>query len=102
METLSLPDSRVQLVLWDVGGCDKIRPLWRHYYKNTQGLIFVADSTDLDRVGTTLFGASYPFEESMISSYLLDIFDRGWIRMIVDTSALQTCFLCRRGYSVVH
>lgn len=34
----------------DVGGQDKIRPLWRHYYQNTQGLIFVVDSNDRDRV----------------------------------------------------
>ena len=25
---------------------DKIRPLWRHYFQNTQGLIFVVDSND--------------------------------------------------------
>jgi GTPase SAR1 family protein len=33
-----------------VGGCDKIRPLWRHYYQNTQGVIFVVDSNDRDRI----------------------------------------------------
>ncbi|MFQ6659441.1 hypothetical protein Gotur_028341 [Gossypium turneri] len=27
-----------------------IRPLWRHYFQNTQGLIFVVDSNDRDRV----------------------------------------------------
>ncbi|XP_042065573.1 ADP-ribosylation factor 2-like [Salvia splendens] len=27
-----------------------IRPLWRHYFQNTQGLIFVVDSYDRDRV----------------------------------------------------
>ncbi|XP_058092516.1 kinesin-like protein KAR3 [Magnolia sinica] len=27
-----------------------IRPLWRHYFQNTQGLIFVFDSNDRDRV----------------------------------------------------
>ncbi len=37
--------------MWDVGGQDKIRPLWRHYYQNTQGLIFVIDSNDRERVG---------------------------------------------------
>ncbi|KAK8403867.1 hypothetical protein O3P69_000137 [Scylla paramamosain] len=29
---------------------DKIRPLWRHYYTGTQGLIFVVDCADRDRV----------------------------------------------------
>ena len=30
--------------------CKQIRPLWRHYFQNTQGLIFVVDSNDRDRV----------------------------------------------------
>ena len=34
----------------DVGGQDKIRPLWRHYYTGTQGLVFVIDSQDRDRI----------------------------------------------------
>ncbi|KAB2626508.1 ADP-ribosylation factor 2-like [Pyrus ussuriensis x Pyrus communis] len=40
----------VSFTVWDVGGQDKIRPLWRHYFQNTQGLIFVLDSNDRDRV----------------------------------------------------
>merc|ERR1712028_302404 len=39
----------ISFTVWDVGGQDKIRPLWRHYYQNTQGLIFVVDSNDRDR-----------------------------------------------------
>jgi len=41
----------VSFTVWDVGGQDKIRALWRYYYQNTQGLIFVVDSNDRDRVG---------------------------------------------------
>jgi len=40
----------ISFTVWDVGGQDKIRLLWRHYYQNTQGLIFVVDSNDRDRV----------------------------------------------------
>lgn len=36
--------------VWDVGGQDKIRPLWRHYFTNTDGLIYVVDSNDKERV----------------------------------------------------
>ena len=36
--------------VWDVGGQDKIRPLWRHYLNDNDGLIFVVDSTDRERV----------------------------------------------------
>jgi len=39
----------INFTVWDVGGQDKIRPLWRHYFQNTQGLIFVVDSNDRDR-----------------------------------------------------
>jgi len=41
----------ISFTVWDVGGQDKIRPLWRHYFQNTQGLIFVIDSNDRERVG---------------------------------------------------
>ena len=36
--------------IWDVGGQDKIRMLWKHYYQNTDGIIFVVDSNDKDRI----------------------------------------------------
>ena len=41
----------IKFTVWDVGGQDKIRPLWRHYYENTEGIIFVVDSNDVDRIG---------------------------------------------------
>ncbi|KEZ44483.1 hypothetical protein SAPIO_CDS3496 [Scedosporium apiospermum] len=40
----------ISFTVWDVGGQDKIRPLWRHYFQNTQGIIFVVDSNDRDRI----------------------------------------------------
>nr|ABD64934.1 ADP-ribosylation factor, putative [Brassica oleracea] len=40
----------ISFIVWDVGGQDKIRPLWKYYFQNTQGLIFVVDSNDRDRV----------------------------------------------------
>merc|ERR1712032_561726 len=40
----------INFTVWDIGGQDKIRKLWRYYYQGTQGLIFVVDSSDRDRV----------------------------------------------------
>ena len=40
----------LSFTVWDVGGQDKIRPLWRHYYHGTNGLIYVVDSNDRDRI----------------------------------------------------
>jgi ADP-ribosylation factor-like protein 1 len=36
----------------DLGGQTSIRPYWRCYYANTAAVIFVIDSTDIDRLGT--------------------------------------------------
>ncbi|CAN9512609.1 unnamed protein product [Ophioblennius macclurei] len=40
----------ISFTVWDVGGQTVIRPLWRHYFTNTQGLIFVVDSSDHQRM----------------------------------------------------
>eukprot|EP01083_Nonionella_stella_P102907 293310_1 len=40
----------ISFTVWDVGGQDKIRHLWRHYYQNTQGIIFVVDSNYRERL----------------------------------------------------
>ncbi|CAN0099030.1 unnamed protein product [Discosporangium mesarthrocarpum] len=41
---------KMEMTIWDIGGQDKIRPLWRHYYDNTDALIFVIDSSDFNRL----------------------------------------------------
>ncbi|KAI8988662.1 ADP-ribosylation factor family-domain-containing protein [Pilobolus umbonatus] len=46
----SVTYKNVKFNVWDVGGQDKIRNLWRHYYTGTQGLIFVIDSQDRARI----------------------------------------------------
>ncbi|KAI5292143.1 ADP-ribosylation factor, Arf Arf6 [Ascosphaera acerosa] len=59
----SVTYKNVKFNVWDVGGQDKIRPLWRHYFSanhvnhdrgqsptGTQGLIFVIDSSDRARI----------------------------------------------------
>jgi len=41
---------KVNFTLWDVGGQTKIRPLWRHYYRGTDALIWVVDASDTERL----------------------------------------------------
>mmetsp|Transcript_17818 Transcript_17818/g.20208 ORF Transcript_17818/g.20208 Transcript_17818/m.20208 type:complete len:177 (+) Transcript_17818:119-649(+) len=36
--------------IWDIGGQDKIRTLWRHYYNQNDAIIFVVDSADEQRM----------------------------------------------------
>eukprot|EP00747_Dinoflagellata_sp_TGD_P060499 gnl/TRDRNA2_/TRDRNA2_152051_c0_seq2.p1 gnl/TRDRNA2_/TRDRNA2_152051_c0~~gnl/TRDRNA2_/TRDRNA2_152051_c0_seq2.p1 ORF type:complete len:182 (-),score=47.77 gnl/TRDRNA2_/TRDRNA2_152051_c0_seq2:450-995(-) len=40
----------ISMTVWDIGGQDKIRKLWRYYYAGVQGVIFVVDSSDVHRV----------------------------------------------------
>ncbi|RNA07002.1 ADP-ribosylation factor-like [Brachionus plicatilis] len=49
VETVS-PCKGVSFTVWDVGGQEKIRRLWKHYYQNTDGLFFIIDSSDGERV----------------------------------------------------
>ncbi|XP_064478804.1 ADP-ribosylation factor-like protein 4C [Ornithodoros turicata] len=37
-------------LIWDVGGQDKLRPLWRSYTRCTDGIVFVLDSVDVERM----------------------------------------------------
>ncbi|RXG70639.1 E3 ubiquitin-protein ligase TRIM23, partial [Armadillidium vulgare] len=47
VETIELNSS---LLFGMFGGQPKLRPLWRHYYFNTQAVIFVIDATNVDRL----------------------------------------------------
>jgi len=40
----------ISFTVWDIGGQEKLRALWRHYYPGTTGLIFVIDSSDKCRL----------------------------------------------------
>ncbi|XP_018409472.1 PREDICTED: ADP-ribosylation factor-like protein 14 [Nanorana parkeri] len=39
-------EKRLQLTIWDVGGQEKLRSLWCYYFENTDGLVYVVDSTN--------------------------------------------------------
>ncbi|KAL4646845.1 ADP-ribosylation factor-like protein 4A-like [Arapaima gigas] len=48
---VSLCGSRaVTFHFWDVGGQEKLRPLWKSYTRCTDGIVFVVDSVDAERM----------------------------------------------------
>jgi ADP-ribosylation factor protein 1 len=67
-------DKNISVTVWDVGGQDKIRPLWRHYYQNTQGLIFVVDSNDRERAEDAREELHRMLNEPELSSAVLLVF----------------------------
>ncbi|XP_077481156.1 ADP-ribosylation factor-like protein 4D [Stigmatopora argus] len=36
--------------VWDVGGQEKLRPLWKSYTRRTDGLVFVVDASEVERM----------------------------------------------------
>ena len=40
----------LKMTMWDIGGQDKIRDLWKHYYEGSDALIYVVDSNDRERI----------------------------------------------------
>ncbi|XP_069329094.1 ADP-ribosylation factor-like protein 14 [Eulemur rufifrons] len=49
VETIELEKS-LSLIVWDVGGQEKMRTVWDYYCENTDGLVYVVDSTDQQRL----------------------------------------------------
>ncbi|XP_058039450.1 ADP-ribosylation factor-like protein 4D [Ahaetulla prasina] len=52
MEKIRVPlgTSRITFQVWDVGGQEKLRPLWKSYMRRTDGVVFVVDSAEVERL----------------------------------------------------
>eukprot|EP01127_Copromyxa_protea_P011479 TRINITY_DN2883_c0_g2_i1.p1 TRINITY_DN2883_c0_g2~~TRINITY_DN2883_c0_g2_i1.p1 ORF type:complete len:201 (-),score=31.13 TRINITY_DN2883_c0_g2_i1:125-727(-) len=61
----------INFTLWDVGGPDKIRALWRHYYVNTSAIVFVVDSGDRHRIGEARDELARVMGEPMLQDAIL-------------------------------
>jgi len=53
----------INFSVWDVGGQKAIRKLWRYYYQGVQGIIFVVDSCDKERMGIACEELDYMLQE---------------------------------------
>ncbi|KAJ1135688.1 hypothetical protein NDU88_002126 [Pleurodeles waltl] len=68
VETLE-PVKGLTFTVWDVGGQATLRVLWKHYFTNIEGLLFVVDSADPKR-----------FEESRLE-----------LEAIFETEEMRVC-----------
>ena len=64
----TVPFQGLQLHVWDVGGQEQLREFWRHHFTGTQGLVFVVDAADRDR----LVHARAEFERVVADEQLAD------------------------------
>lgn len=58
----------------DLGGQTSIRPYWRCYYNNTAAVVFVIDSTDVDRLSTAAEELSAMLNEEELRDAALLVF----------------------------
>lgn len=79
----------ISFTVWDVGGQDKIRPLWRHYFQNTQGLIFVVDSNDRERVGEARDELHRMLQEDELRDAVLLIFANKQVTISLTLSLIK-------------
>ncbi|XP_021098664.1 E3 ubiquitin-protein ligase TRIM23 isoform X2 [Heterocephalus glaber] len=57
-----------------IGGKHKLRPLWKHYYLNTQAVVFVVDSSHRDRINEAHSELAKLLTEKELRDALLLIF----------------------------
>ena len=62
----SINYKNLSLDVWDVGGQDKIRPLWKHYFEGVNALIFVIDANDIDRTNEVIKELEYLVSEDSL------------------------------------
>ncbi|XDV51198.1 hypothetical protein PO909_020123 [Leuciscus waleckii] len=63
--------NNISFTVWDVGGQTKIRGLWKYYYQYTEGLIFVVDTSDHDRIETAAEELKMMLEEDEMRDAVL-------------------------------
>ncbi|KUF97599.1 hypothetical protein AM588_10009328 [Phytophthora nicotianae] len=92
METLQYKNIKFQV--WDLGGQTSIRPYWRCYYPNTDAIIYVVDSADVDRLNIAKQELHAMLEKGALNAAqiseamgLSDIRNRQW--SIKETTATQ-------------
>ncbi|XP_022918649.1 ADP ribosylation factor 4-like [Onthophagus taurus] len=61
----------ISFTVWDIGGQNKIRPLWKHYFQSTEGVIFVLDSTDRERIDEARRELHNIFQENEMKGVVL-------------------------------
>eukprot|EP00697_Spironema_sp_BW2_P008099 gnl/Spiro4/22608_TR11154_c0_g1_i1.p2 gnl/Spiro4/22608_TR11154_c0_g1~~gnl/Spiro4/22608_TR11154_c0_g1_i1.p2 ORF type:complete len:197 (-),score=69.72 gnl/Spiro4/22608_TR11154_c0_g1_i1:173-721(-) len=64
----------VTFSVWDIGGQTRIRRLWHHYFNRANGLIYVIDSSDRDRLDEAVRELRSVLSSDQLSSAPLLVF----------------------------
>ncbi|CEG44697.1 arl1-family small gtpase [Plasmopara halstedii] len=69
-----LQADEIEQTVWDLGGQTSIRPYWRCYYPNTDAIIYVVDSADVDRLNIAKQELHAMLEEEELKDSILLVF----------------------------
>jgi ADP-ribosylation factor 1/2 len=82
--------NKVQFTMWDIGGQNKIRTLWRYYYNNTNAVIFVVDSNDTDRIKEAADELSHVMQDEILKdSVLLVLANKQDLKNAMDVTEMK-------------
>jgi ADP-ribosylation factor-like protein 1 len=79
VETVTYKNIKFQV--WDLGGQTSIRPYWRCYYPNTQAIIYVVDSSDVERIGISKEEFHAILEEEELKDALILVYANKQVRL---------------------
>ena len=60
--------------IWDLCGSTRMRPLWFHYFNNSNGLVFVVDSTNEERIDEEAYELNNVLAEFEMKNAILLVF----------------------------
>jgi len=55
------------ITLYDIGGGTRIRDIWRNYFADVHGLVYVVDSSDVGRFTESRMALEVVFKDPLIS-----------------------------------
>ena len=89
----SVTYKNIKFQVWDLGGQTSIRPYWRCYYPNTQAIIYVVDSSDTERVGTSREEFHAILQEEELKDALLLVYanKQVWCMQIINSDGISMC-----------
>ena len=64
----SLKYKGLNFTVWDIGGQLNHRVVWKHYYKDKDGIIYVVDSYDKERIENSAEELNHMLEEEVLKN----------------------------------
>lgn len=97
---IEMKQDKFQVTIFDLGGGKRIRDIWKNYYTMSHGVVFVVDSTDIDRIHETKETLAEVLSHPCISGKPVLV----WVIQILYYSVQGTYKICglmeRDNYSV--